>query len=368
MTHAISHYKFEVDFSPVERAPEDPRDRLPYFNSFKELVRREKEKIKLWHRGGAGGREVIQAHTGFIDEVIRHIITSLALNKEYARFNVINEFCLIAVGGYGRGELNPFSDIDLLFLKPNRMLKKADRFIQDVTSILWGMGLEIGQACRTVKDCVRLAEEDLTVRTSMSETRFLIGDRDKYEKFCASIHKSILRKNVQGFLQAKILARRKRIGGDEGVASNPEPNIKEGSGGLRDYHAALWAVTARFGSASLREVGRDDIVSDRELDQLDTSLNFILRVRNELHYLKGKKFDVLDLEIQQMLAANLGYRGPSPVQATERFMRDYFLHATAVRDICGAVFERCLTPERSIRRVISSFTRKSLGNGFNTVD
>lgn len=143
----------------------------------------------MWHRRGAGGREVIQAHTGLIDEALRHIITSLASNESYARFPILKEFALIAVGGYGRGEMNPASDIDLLFLRPKNILKSTDQFIQDVTSIFWGVGLEIGQSCRTIKDCISLAEEDITIKTSMIDTRYLIGDRARYDLFRRSFLK-----------------------------------------------------------------------------------------------------------------------------------------------------------------------------------
>jgi len=123
MKDSIGHYKFEIDFGPVQEIPLDPKARLPLFTAFKTLLKQEKEKIQAWHRLGAGGREVIQAHTSLIDKVIRHLITLLVTLKPYSQSKILEEFALVAVGGYGRGEMNPFSDIDLLFLRPEKFQK-----------------------------------------------------------------------------------------------------------------------------------------------------------------------------------------------------------------------------------------------------
>jgi [protein-PII] uridylyltransferase len=110
MNDSIGHYKFEIDFGPVRQIPQDPKERLPFFTAFKTLLTQEKQKIQDWHRRGAGGREVIQAHTSLIDEVIRHLITALITLKPYSQAKILDEFALVAVGGYGRGEMNPYSD------------------------------------------------------------------------------------------------------------------------------------------------------------------------------------------------------------------------------------------------------------------
>ena len=182
MNDSSGHYKFEIDFSQVRETPADPKQRLPFFTAFKTLLIQEKEKIQAWHRQGVGGREVIQAHTSLIDKVIRHLITRLVTLKPYSEAKILEDFALVAVGGYGRGEMNPFSDIDLLFLRPEKFQKTTDLYIQDLISIFWGIGMEIGHSCRTIKECVQLAKEDMTIKTSMIETRFLIGDKAIYEK------------------------------------------------------------------------------------------------------------------------------------------------------------------------------------------
>jgi [protein-PII] uridylyltransferase len=365
MNEPIKHYKFTVDFSVLPPLPEDPRTRLPYFSAFKTLLAGERKKIRAWHLAGAGGFEIIQAHTSLVDKSIRHIMQTLSAQATYAPGRVLEGFALIAVGGYGRGELNPYSDIDLLFLHPPKIRKSTDEFIQDVISILWGIGMEIGHSCRTLKDCLKLAGEDLTVKTSMIETRFLIGDQAKYDKFSASITKHLLKKNIRGFLNSKLEEKNSRYGGHQGVVFDPEPNIKDGPGGLRDYHTALWAAAVRFGRPSLREIGFNDAISPQEIDTLYESVNFSLRVRNEIHYLCDKKADVLNLDRQAELARNLGYDAENDTLRVERFMRDYFLHATNIFNLSETIFQLCLHTRRSIGKVLSGLTKTSLGDGFH---
>ena len=196
MDNSEKHYRLAIDFSQVQDIPADPRQRLPYFQAFKQLLKDEKEKIKSWHRSGSGGREIIQAHTSLVDEVIRHVLLSMTQLEVYAEAHVLEGFSLIAVGGYGRGELNPLSDIDLLFLLSEKTRPLTETFIKDALSVIWGFDMEIGHSSRTIKDCVKLAKDDLTIKTSMIETRFLIGNRATYDKFYNSIHKNVLQKHV----------------------------------------------------------------------------------------------------------------------------------------------------------------------------
>lgn len=361
-------YRLAIDFSQVQDIPSDPKQRLPYFQAFQQLLRDEKEKIKSWHRSGTGGREIIQAHTSLIDEVIRHVLLSMAQLEVYAGADVLEHFSLIAVGGYGRGELNPLSDIDLLFLLPEKTKRLTETFIQDALSVIWGFDMEIGHSSRTIKECVKLAKDDLTIKTSMIETRFLIGNRVTYDKFYNAIHKNVLQKHVKKFLNSKLKEKYMRYGQDDGVVCHPEPDIKNGPGGLRDYHNALWATAVRYGCHSLREINETHALSREEIESLYHSVDFSLRVRNELHYLAEKKTDTLTFDIQKQLAANLGYRSSADGQPVEEFMRDYYLHATNIYSFSQNLFEHCRQPKRSLKKVISSLTKKSVGYGFHISD
>lgn len=357
-------YRFGIDFQPVGAVPDDAKSRLGYFTAFKDLLAREREKIKAWHRSGAGGREVIQAHTGLVDEVIKHITLSLLALKRYEGVPVLDEFSLVAVGGYGRGELNPCSDIDLLFLLKETIKPVTDQFIQEVISVFWGMGMEIGHSCRTIKDCVKLARTDITIKTSMLGTRYLVGAQDLFDALRHAVYTAVMKRDTREFLESKLKEKFARNGLQEGVACHAEPDIKNGPGGLRDYHVALWSVAVCFGALSIREIGRDDVISDRELDALELAVDFLLRVRNELHYLMNKKYDVLTLDIQKELAVNLHYVEKNGAPQVERFMHDYFLHATNINNFSEMIFEKCQESKRSIKKVISSLKTRDLAKGF----
>lgn len=363
MNNTTLHFQFGADFSTLDKIPENPRERLEYFKRFRAFLRAGQDKIRAWHRQGAGGREVVQAHSGLIDETIKHVVTALSGLETFRTRNLADRFALVAVGGYGRGELNPHSDIDLLFLLNKKMDPALDGFIQEIISVLWGIGLEIGHSCRTLKECQTLAREDSTVRTSMIETRFLAGARDLYEKLWDSVYKNILKKNAKDYLDKSLKHFFTRPESREGVTSYPEPDIKNGPGGLRDYHVALWSVAMCFDGASLSEIGREDILTAEELQTLNKSVNFLLRVRTELHYRMGKKADVLTRDIQRELAHSLGYGGNGHT-GVERFMKDYFRHATHIHTISEAVFHRCLETRPRIHKVISSLQYKKLGHGF----
>jgi [protein-PII] uridylyltransferase len=364
MSPKAPFHQFDIDFSPVRQIPADPKVRLDYFHKFKDLIQQEHEKIKGWHRAGAGGREVIQALTGLIDEVIRHVVTTLSELEEYQNKNLPDKFALVAVGGYGRGELNPGSDIDLLFLLQKKMDKTLDRFIQDITSVLWGIGLEIGQSCRTIKECQMLALDDPTIRTSMIETRFLTGTYPLYQKLWNSVRKNVLKKRAKEFLNENLKTIFESSETREGVTSHPEPDIKNGPGGLRDYHAALWAVAVSFDGISLQEIRRVDVVTPEELDQLGESVDFLLKTRNELHYQKDKKSDVLEMEIQKELATHLGYHGEDGGGDAETFMRDYFMHATRIRQISADIFQRCLEVKPTLQNILTQLQQTHLEDGF----
>lgn len=333
-------------------------------DSFRGLLKKEREKIKSWHRAGAGGREIIQAHTGLIDEVIRYVVDSLVNLEHYAGVPVLEKFALVAVGGYGRGELNPFSDIDLLFIQDKKIDPAAEAFIQDLITILWGFGLDIGHSCRTVKDCLALGKEDLTIQTSMIEMRYLIGQQLLFEELERTLGKNVLKKNIQEFLRSQLSRHSVRNGSVSELVCTPEPDIKNGAGGLRDYHTALWGVASRFGSLSFMEAGDDEAISESELQSFSRSVDFFLQVRNELHYLMGKKSDVLRLGIQFDLAANLGYRKDAGADPVERFMQDYYLHATNIYNVSEIICRRCLQKGGAIKKVIATLKKKALGNGF----
>ena len=366
MDYTNPKHSFGIDFSVIPSISDNLAELTKPISVLKSLIKVEQDKIKQFHRSGAGGREVVQVHTSLIDSVICHLIEELtASRKKPSPSTLLEEFSLIAVGGYGRGELNPCSDIDLLFLTSKNIRRSTDLLIQDFIPILWDLGLEVGSSCRTLQECLLLAEKDITAKTSMIETRFMIGSQTKYKKFFQSIEKNSLRKNIKGFLDEKSKEKNLRYQEGVGPSSDPEPNIKEGVGGLRDYHTALWAVAIRFGCLSFREIPRNDIITSEEIDILNLSIDFTLRVRNELHYLKNKKQDVLTYDLQKEASTNLGYKETNEALRVEEFMHNYFIHATNIHQYSEIIFQRCIETRRTVKKVLSSLVKKSLGYGFH---
>ena len=366
MDHTNPKHSFGIDFSIIPSISDNLAELTKTIFVLKTLIKTEQDKIKNFHRSGAGGREVVQAHTSLIDSVICYLVEELVTSRQKpSSYTLLEDFSIIAVGGYGRGELNPCSDIDLLFLTSKNIRRSSDLLIQDFIPILWDLGLEVGSSCRTLQECLLLAGKDVTAKTSMIETRFMIGSQTKYKKFFQSIEKNSLRKNIKGFLDEKSKEKNLRYKEGGGPSSDPEPNIKDGVGGLRDYHTALWAIAIRFGCLSFREIPRNDIISSEELNILNLSVDFILRVRNELHYLNNKKQDVLTHDLQKQASANLGYKETNETLRVEEFMHNYFIHATNVHQYSEIIFQRCIETRRTIKKVFSSFAKKSLGDGFH---
>ena len=366
MDYTNPKHSFGIDFSVIPSISDNLAELTKPISVLKSLIKVEQDKIKQFHRSGAGGREVVQVHTSLIDSVICHLIEELAASRKKPSPNaLLEEFSLIAVGGYGRGELNPCSDIDLLFLTSKNIRRSTDLLIQDFIPILWDLGLEVGSSCRTLQECLLLAEKDITAKTSMIETRFMIGSQIKYKKFFQSIEKNSLRKNIKWFLDKKSKEKNLRYHEGVGPSSDPEPNIKEGVGGLRDYHTALWAVAIRFGCLSFREIPRNDIITSEEIDILNLSIDFTLRVRNELHYLKNKKQDVLTYDLQKEASTNLGYKETNEALRVEEFMHNYFIHATNIHQYSEIIFQRCIETRRTVKKVLSSLVKKNLGYGFH---
>lgn len=363
-------YQFSIDFRPVAIVPDDSRKRTSYFKAFQMLLKNEKNKIQAWHRTGAGGREIVQAHTGLVDETMKHAATSLARIEKYASTSIFKKFALIAVGGYGRGEMNPNSDIDLLFILPKKIAStNTDSFIQDFISLLWGIGLEISHSVRRVKDCNTLAKEDITIQTSMLDMRFLTGQQDLFHDLNQSLRKNRALKNISALLKRKLKEQSKSGQSVGEWVVSPEPDLKNGPGGLRFYHAALWGAVVYFNSPSFLEMGDAGGLSHNELKSYLRSVEFFLRTRNELHYISGRKNDVLSREVQTPLALNLGYKKEKDRSVVQHFMRDYFLHATNIFNFSEIIFNRCLKHKRTvIKKVISSLQRKEFGNGFFAQD
>ncbi len=320
-----------------ERAEERRRLRLEFFRA---ALADGLDSLKLLHAGGASGQESVRAHARLIDELVR---TLLRLTVAEARASGLapTAFVVVALGGYGRSQLHPSSDIDLMVVHDGDLSPYVQRITQELLYTLWDLGLQVGHSLRSLEDCVAIAGTDLPSRTSMQEARFLVGDRALFGRFQRVLRENVYRRDFEQFLELMLAERDQRYRKHGASPYVMEPNVKESAGGLRDMHTAMWLSAAKFGARTLRELTQKGLITEREQALTDAALTFLWRVRNELHFLAGYRNDVLTRDLQPQVAKNFGYQDDDTSLAVERFMRDYYLHARVIHRVARRLIARC---------------------------
>ncbi len=320
-----------------ERAEDRRHLRLEFFRA---ALADGLDSLKLLHAGGASGQESVQAHARLIDELVR---TLLRLTVAEARASGLAPaaFVVVALGGYGRSQLHPSSDIDLMVVHDGELSPYVQRITQELLYTLWDLGLQVGHSLRSLEDCVAIAGTDLPSRTSMQEARFLVGDRALFGRFQRVLRENVYRRDFEQFLAAMLAERDQRYRKHGASPYVMEPNVKESAGGLRDMHTAMWLGAAKFGARTLRELTQKTLITEREQALTDEALTFLWRVRNELHFLAGHRNDVLTRDLQPQVAKSFGYQDDDTSLAVERFMRDYYLHARVIHRVARRLIARC---------------------------
>ena len=266
---------------------------------------------------------------------------------------------VLAVGGYGRAEMAPFSDVDLLFLTPWKMTPWAESVIESMLYMLWDLKLKVGHASRTVKDCLRLGRADITIRTALLEHRFVAGHAPLAAELGEKLWSDLFRTTGPEFIAGKLAERaerHKRQGGQRYVL---EPNVKEGKGGLRDLQTLYWIgkylhrVPSAEGLVSAGLFDRDEFVTFTRAE------DFLWAARCHLHYVAGRAVEQLTFDMQVEVASRMGYHDTGGRRGVEHFMQDYFRHATRVGELTRIFLTeleaRHAKPEASL---IGLFTRK----------
>ncbi|HEX9860932.1 MAG TPA: [protein-PII] uridylyltransferase [Nitrospirota bacterium] len=338
--------------------------------ALKERFQREADEVEKLHFSGAGGMVVVSAYTGLMDRIVTTVFLD-AVRRMGGRKDGAG-LSLAAVGGYGRGELNPRSDVDILFLcsdcKTGDGGRGGSSTGDDVTTaalhMLWDLGLDLGYSVRSVGDCCQMADGDYTVMTALLETRYLSGDRKLLSELSAKLAGQRRPKVVEEYIRQKLadrVVRRKKHG--ESVYLR-EPNIKEGAGGLRDIHTALWISKFKYGIDTLDELALKGFAKPSEIRRLKGTRDYLLRLRNELHYLSAHKQDVLTFELQEKAAADFGYTHRDGRMAVENFMRAYYLRARGVHDITQMIIENSLDRKAAKRWFFLPPQKKRLDDNF----
>ncbi len=239
---------------------------------------------------------------------------------------------VFAVGGYGRGEMAPFSDVDLLFLTPYKITPWAESVIETTLYILWDLRLKVGHSSRTVRDCLRLGAEDFTIRTALLEKRFLFGDAVLAETLRTKLRDELFEGTAREFIEAKLEERGKRHK-KQGVRYLVEPNVKEGKGGLRDLQSLFWISKYLHQVDDVAELVSLGMLTEDEFATFFKAENFLWAVRCHLHLATKRATEQLTFDMQVEVAARMGYQDTAGRRAVELFMQDYFRHATAVGEL-----------------------------------
>ena len=319
------------------RAPERRRLRLEFF---RQALAEGYDSLKVRHAEGASGQESVRTHARLMDDVILSL-TRLIAADAVADGLAATPQVVMALGGYGRGELHPLSDVDLMVIYDGKMSPYVQRMMQELLYSLWDLGLHVGHSLRSLDDCVAMARTDFPSRTSMQEARFLAGDRRLFARFQRVLRQEVFRRDFGQFLETTLVERDARYRKHGASPYIGEPNVKESAGGLRDMHTAMWLGEAKFGARTLRELADKGLITPREQAAADAALTFLWRVRNELHFFSGHKNDVLTRDLQPRIAKNLGYENDATSLGVERFMRDYYLHARVIHRVSKRLIARC---------------------------
>ena len=340
---------------------------LPYAQRQKMLVEASRaylahhqQLIRERHQRGESGRLIVGSLTSLIDTLIRNLYRAASTDLPSGG----NICTLFAIGGYGRGELNPRSDIDLMFYSSGKEKSIAEQLSERILYLLWDIGLEVGYSVRTARDCLEMAERDITARTALLDSRYLVGDEQHSQEYDRLVIGVVLGKNSQAFIREKLEENSRRLQKYGSSVYLLEPNIKEGEGGLRDLHTALWLAMVKYKARSLRELIIKGVLSEREGSDFEVALDHLWRIRNELHYLSGRKNDQIHFDQQEKIARFLGYQDNKRGLAVEQFMQDYYSHATRVEHMASSLVAKVTQQDTSTFRILGYLTRRTVEEGF----
>lgn len=333
----------------------------------RDFVETERGSICALHRQGALGIEIVEELTNLADVVVDQLYhwAERACREAY---QADLPCALVALGGYGRRELNPASDIDLMFLYRTSINRSLQALIHFLVPLLWDAGFTVGHSVRSLQDCARIASEDLNSHTSMLEAHWLAGDKELHDEMEAVLQRGLRRKRGQAYIQAKLQERASRYAKYGSSVYLQEPHVKEGAGGLRDVHTALWIARVLHPVRRLEDLGDAGLLSRDELQHVRQAVDFLFRIRNELHYLSSRKNDYFFFHLQEPAATDLGFGENGPVRGVERCMQHYYLQARTIFSLSERVIERCTQVRASKESLMKRLRARDLGDGLTEMN
>jgi [protein-PII] uridylyltransferase len=296
-------------------------------------------------------REFLRQHADMVDGLVRK-----AFQKAQTQVSVPS-VCLIAVGGYGRAELAPYSDVDLLLLYSSSRKEDLPPLVEKILYPLWDLGLEVSCSSRSINECLRMAQSDLHIKTGLIDGRYLDGEYEFFRKLYGLFTKRVLHRKVQEFAKALAEDLNLRNQKYEDPAYTLEPNIKEGEGGLRDFQVGRWIIRAKYKTDRW-----DSILFPDHSRVLEKSLQFLWAVRNQLHLLSGRKQDHLTFELQEKIAPILGLSAGT--EGIEEMMRQYHLSTQRISNFVHDILERTPHEPSWVKKPFFFLRRKKIDENF----
>src|SRR6266481_4849750 len=302
-----------------------PTEVLPLYKKFLKV---EEHRLRLKHQAGVGGREICVRRAELVDILLRYVFDAAAATVRGNGETKV-PVALIALGGYGRGELNPFSDVDVMVLHHHGVAgisPHLQEMANQVLYLLWDSGFKVGHYTRSIKEAITEANRDMRTKTAMLESRFLAGDSELAQEFRKQFRSKCVDGHEQEYVAMRMqdqVSRHKKYGDSVYLQ---EPNLKSGCGGLRDYQNLLWMTYFKEGSLSTNQLVGKDWLSESDQRQIERAYDFLLRLRTDLYYMTGRATDTLHMNLQEQIAKRLNYSPQNGQLRSETLMRDYFEH------------------------------------------
>src|SRR5205085_8117127 len=332
-----------------------PAESLPLYKKFLKI---EEHRLRLRHQYGGGGRESCALRVELVDVLLQHIFDAAVTFADRDRAASPAPLTVLALGGYGRRELNPFSDVDIMFLHEKsrgNISPYAAQVIEQILYLLCDVGCKVGHSTRSIAEAVELANKDMLTKTAMLESRSLAGDRELAARFRTAFRQHCVRRHVREYIALRMqdqAARHAKFGNSVYVQ---EPNLKSGCGGLRDYQNLLWMSYFKEGALTTTHLVGKDWLSESDRRRIEAAYDFLLRLRTDLHYATGRATDTLHFTIQDQIAQRLGYSQKRGSLRNEALMKDYYEHTRNIFRVTERITE-LFASGRSSRTTRSLFS------------
>ena len=307
--------------------------------TYKRFLKIEEHRLRLKHQAGGGGREICARRSELVDVILRHVFAAAANTLGTST----TPLALLALGGYGRGELNPFSDVDVMVLHGNsagKVSSYVEQMAEQILYLLWDIGFKVGHSTRSIREALNQANTDMQAKTAMLEARFLAGDRVFAREFRDQFRAKCVVGSEREYVEMRMRDQEARHAKFGDSVYMQEPNLKSGCGGLRDYQNLLWMSYFKEGALTTTHLVGEDWLSESDQRRIETAYDFLLRLRTDLHYFASRSADVLYLNQQPEIAKRLRYREREGQRASEALMRDYYKHTRNIFRVTERITEQ----------------------------